>query len=346
MRITQISKQTLQVTMAMLASLGITLPPSWARRLAAPPAGAAADEWVSSADLDEMYQAAIRLSGKTDLGLLMASSPALARHSPFLMLVVHAPSFGEAVDNLIRFSALSQEDCELSIGTAAAPEHLVIRLSPNHTSHIGMVCRVDFLMQGLVHLIRQADGSGSSIAGIRLAFPPPPHAQAYRQHLGLAPQFDAPFHEIVLDRRLMGQAMPMADPVEYQHALSRAHIALAEQRKRRGLIHEVEALLMQSLPGPADSAELARQLGTTDRTLRRQLATLGTSYQAIRARCQQAQSCMLLAAGEHSIQQVASLVGFASVPAFYRAFRRWTGLAPGAWAEGLGQRPKAGFLAN
>lgn len=339
MRVTQISKQTLRVTMAMLAGLGIVLPPSWAQRLAPPSEGHVADEWVSSAELDEMYQAAVRLSGRTDLGLLMASSPALARHSPFLMLVVHAPSFGEALDNLLKFSALSQEDCELTIGPAADPEHLAIRLSPNHVSPLGMVCRADFLMQGLVHLIRQADGSGASIIGIRLAFPPPPHAPAYGQHLGLVPMFEAPSHELIVTRRLMSQAMPMADAVEYQHALARAHIALAEHKQRRGWIHEVEALLLQSLSTTTDSAELARQMGTTDRTLRRQLAMLGTSYQAIRAQCQQTQACHLLAAGEHSIQQVASMVGFVSVPAFYRAFKRWTGQAPGTWVKGLGNAP-------
>ena len=262
MRITQISRQTLQVTLAMLAGLGIALPPRWRQRLQPPAGQDARSGWVSSADLDEMYQAATRVSGKTELGLLMASTPALARHSPFLMLVLHAPDVGTALDNLLKFSALSQADCELSLGPASDPPHLAIRLMPHHVSHTGMVCRVDFLVQGLVQLIRQADASGRSIIAIRLAFEPPAHAHLYPQHLGLAPKFGAPCNEIVLTRSLLACPMPMADPLEYGHALSRAHIALAELKARRGLVREVEALLMRDLPGQHDCTAIARQMGT------------------------------------------------------------------------------------
>lgn len=328
MRVTRISRQTLLVTETMLAAIGIQLKDR--PRLQERTFGAAPDDWVSSTLLDEMYQAALHTTGRTELGLLMASSPAVARHGLFLMLVAHAPNLGQALGNLLTFSALSQETCELSV-TDADDSRLAIRLMPNHVSPWGMVCRVDFLMRGLVQLIRLADYQWQGIAGIRLAFPPPPHAHLYPQYLGRIPQFDAPFNEIVLDRHVMAYPMPMADPVQYSEVLARAHVALAELRIRRGLIGQVETMLLQNLSQPPDSAKMAALLRMTDRTLRRQLAALGTSYLTVLAQCQKTKACTLLASGEHSVQQVAGAIGFASLPAFYRAFRRWTGQTPAAW---------------
>lgn len=329
MRVTRISRQTLLVTETMLAAIGIQFQDS--QRLQAPALGSTPDDWVPSTLLDEMYQAALRISGRTELGLLMASSPAVARHGLFLTLVVHAPNLGQALGNLLKFAALSQEDCELSITEDAGDSRLAIRLTPNHVSPCGLVCRVDFLMQGLVQLIRLADYQWQGISSMSLAFPPPAHVHLYPQYFGLIPRFNAPFNEIVLDRGVMAYPMPMADPVQYSEALARAHLALAELKIRRGLVHQVETLILQSLSQPPVSARLAALLGMTDRTLRRQLAALGTSYLAVQAQCQKTKACALLASGEHSVQQVASAMGFASLPAFYRAFRRWTGQTPAAW---------------
>jgi AraC-like DNA-binding protein len=78
-------------------------------------------------------------------------------------------------------------------------------------------------------------------------------------------------------------------------------------------------------------SHVARQLGVGRRTLQRALTAEGTSYSAIAAAMRRAAAEQLLARGDLAICEVAHALGFAEVPAFYRAFTRWTGTTPGAF---------------
>jgi AraC-like DNA-binding protein len=77
--------------------------------------------------------------------------------------------------------------------------------------------------------------------------------------------------------------------------------------------------------------DAARHLGMSERTLRRQLSQLGTSYADLVQQTQQLLAERLLAEQRLSIKQVADELGFASVSTFHRAFRRWTGHTPAGW---------------
>jgi AraC-like DNA-binding protein len=75
-------------------------------------------------------------------------------------------------------------------------------------------------------------------------------------------------------------------------------------------------------------AELEVLCDLSARTLARKLQAQSVSYaQLVEVRRSAAAKC-LLTDGRHSIQEVASALGFADTPAFHKAFRRWTGLTP------------------
>ena len=79
-----------------------------------------------------------------------------------------------------------------------------------------------------------------------------------------------------------------------------------------------------------DAETVARQLGIGERTLRRRLATLQLSLSTLieQARCDLARDAL---AGVTPIKEIAARLGFSEPSAFYRAFKRWTGMAPGQY---------------
>lgn len=73
--------------------------------------------------------------------------------------------------------------------------------------------------------------------------------------------------------------------------------------------------------------EVAKAMGMSGRTLRRRLTSIGTSYQNELDHVRQE---LALSAMEEakSLASIAEGLGFNDSSAFYKAFRRWTGMTP------------------
>jgi AraC-like DNA-binding protein len=84
----------------------------------------------------------------------------------------------------------------------------------------------------------------------------------------------------------------------------------------------------------AHSAEgIAGLLNISARTLHRQLKDEGASLQALKddVRCERAKD--LLYRSSKPVKQVAALAGFRNEKSFVRAFKGWTGVAPGEFRK-------------
>jgi AraC-like DNA-binding protein len=72
---------------------------------------------------------------------------------------------------------------------------------------------------------------------------------------------------------------------------------------------------------------VAKRLGLTARSLQRRLKDENTSFNAVREDVRQQLSRRYLEEGL-SIAEISFLLGFSEPSAFFRAFKRWTGLTP------------------
>lgn len=90
--------------------------------------------------------------------------------------------------------------------------------------------------------------------------------------------------------------------------------------------------LSRRLPG-ADA--VSKRLGMSVSTLRRQLLDEGTSFQKLKDECRQAAAMQYLATNDLTYTEIAGLLGFDEVSAFFRAFRRWTGTTPTGYRASL-----------
>jgi AraC-like DNA-binding protein len=96
-----------------------------------------------------------------------------------------------------------------------------------------------------------------------------------------------------------------------------------------GLLQKVERQIVGRLPrGDAKAKVIAVELGISERTLTRQLAALGTSFNEVLDGLRKRLALEYVSDRELSLAEVAFLLGYANQPAFTLAFRRWTGKAP------------------
>nr|MCU0936969.1 helix-turn-helix domain-containing protein [Gammaproteobacteria bacterium] len=80
--------------------------------------------------------------------------------------------------------------------------------------------------------------------------------------------------------------------------------------------------------GTVSTKEVAYGLALAPRTLQRRLQEEGTTFQEVAdaVRKELAQQCVR--SGAYDFNETTYLTGFANLPAFYRAYKLWTGLTP------------------
>lgn len=101
----------------------------------------------------------------------------------------------------------------------------------------------------------------------------------------------------------------------------------------RRALAETEARLADDT---TDLPAIAAAACLTPRTLARRLnAELGMSWRQAQRQLRMIRAIEALADGDRAVTDVALSVGYASSSAFNAAFRDFTGLAPGAWRDGL-----------
>lgn len=109
---------------------------------------------------------------------------------------------------------------------------------------------------------------------------------------------------------------------------------LLRYRERDDTTERVRHILRRQLAHePPTLQAVSAELGLTPQTLRRHLAREGQAFRALRdgLRCEAA--IALLARPQLPLAEVARRLGFSEVSTFHRAFRSWTGQAPGRYRQ-------------
>jgi AraC-like DNA-binding protein len=93
----------------------------------------------------------------------------------------------------------------------------------------------------------------------------------------------------------------------------------------------LEYLAAQPLSAQADSNAAARWSGVSARSLRRKLEEEHTSFTRLLTEARSIAAKRMLEDPARSIGEITHALGFSETSAFYRAFKRWTGMTPAAY---------------
>ncbi len=84
---------------------------------------------------------------------------------------------------------------------------------------------------------------------------------------------------------------------------------------------------------PPSAEKVARTLNMSLSTLRRHLLEENTTFQEIKDECRKNSAIKYMSSPQLSINDVAELMGFVEPSAFFRSFKRWTGMTPGEYRQ-------------
>jgi AraC-like DNA-binding protein len=148
---------------------------------------------------------------------------------------------------------------------------------------------------------------------------------AYREVFGVEVEFGTR-DEIEIDRAMLDLRLASGDPLTVGVLESTAAQLVAAQAQDP-FLDRVRRAAADQLAVEPSLASIAKALGTSERTLRRQLEQHETSLRAVLDDVRRARADELLAAGS-PLKEIAFVLGFSEPSAFSRAYKRWTGKAP------------------
>ncbi|MEU1804961.1 AraC family transcriptional regulator [Streptomyces sp. NPDC019937] len=189
----------------------------------------------------------------------------------------------------------------------------------------------------------------------QFAHPAPPHADEYEQLFDCTPYFGGDRTAAGFEPRWLS-APVIQDEASLQALLRRAPDGLLGRSEYGTTVaQQVRHALAGGLRtggGPGghrpgrlpDLREVAARLAVSPATLRRRLDEEGTSFQRLKDQVRRDAALGSLRATGEPIEELAVRLGFSEGAAFHRAFRRWTGMTPGAYRlaygrTGEGERP-------
>jgi AraC-like DNA-binding protein len=94
-------------------------------------------------------------------------------------------------------------------------------------------------------------------------------------------RFEQPANQFIFDRHWMDKPAKLGNRTTYAAAVKLCDELLADLSLRTGVAGKIRASLLQDIATRPTFAAAAKQLGTTTRTLRRQLQQQGTSFREL-----------------------------------------------------------------
>jgi len=159
----------------------------------------------------------------------------------------------------------------------------------------------------------------------------PGHADAYRRVFGCDPKFGRCENAIGFAREVLDQPLSGGDDTLREVLFQRAEHALAAQRYATRFSVRVRALLREAELDKVDIRSVSKALTLSAPGLRRRLSAEDVTWSDLLDEARRERALEALARPETTIKELSDCLGFSEPSAFHRAFRRWTGMTPGAY---------------
>jgi AraC-like DNA-binding protein len=290
---------------------------------------------IAGSAVHRLWQVAEQLTGDSLLGLHVAERYRTGAISILGYVLLNCASAREALDRLARFAALMNDG--LRVQGVEEGEQVVVRLEavPGMDNFVQQDGRhvIETMAAGIVLTLRRM--TGAPFIPTQVAFR---HAAAgpvaeYHRVFGTLVRFGQALDCVAFSRREMDTRIPAADPSLLALFEGHARVQLADLERLGGASGRVARLIAARLAGSVPAMDdIASSLAMSGRQLQRTLREEGTTYQALLDQVRRDRALAQLRLPGTTATEVALLLGFSEASAFTRAFRRWTGETPGAYA--------------
>jgi len=285
---------------------------------------------VTTAQYFALMRALEELSGEPAIGVQLIERAETSVHPPSSLAAFYARDYRDGLERLARFKRLCTPEL---LNVSEADGACTITVDWVYATETEPAISVDVTFATLIELGRRSTGHLVRPRRVEFSRPGPkvPHYDAY---FGSPVQYGAPRNALVLDRTDLDRPFPGHNPELLEMLTPALGTALQELDAHATIAAQVLVVLKRSLPsGRPDVADVALQLGMSERTLQRRITEEGTNFRDLLVDARKDLGRRLLSDISVQVDEVAYLLGYQDVTSFYRAFREWEGISPSRWRE-------------
>jgi len=305
----------------------------------APPKG---DEHVAVVRYFEVWRRATALFDE-GFPLRVASMFRHEDNEIFGFLAMSCTTLGEAFDRTLQYSQLYTVGPRYEMDVDPRATRITWLPWPGDLGDAGYRAAMDYHVANMEQAIHQLGQAPPRPTAVRLRHAAPRDVARYAEFYGVTPQFGCPRYELVYPAGIRDIAVTTSNSRLRDYFDAECRRLTEMLGATTGIATQVRKALIGVMDGGDSGIEaLARRLGMSARSLQRRLADEQTSYNDLLAEVRAEFAKRYLARGTLTASEIAYLLGFTEPPAFFKAFKRWTGMTPREFqATGGGDRAPA-----
>lgn len=300
------------------------------------------EDVLAGLDLNcKIMESAMRLTGDPFLGLHIGQTTSPAILGMVGLLMESSPDLQTAFSNLEQYVRTVTKLYHFYTEVRGEEFNLYCEPIPAWNSLSPETARmsVDLSFSGTLHMVRLL--TGKTLYPLRLLsrYPRMRETKEYVRILKVEPAFSQPCNCITF--RMKDIRLPVIGHNPALNALFKELLAkeIAKTREQSTLAGEVRRLILQNFDTAIPQlSDVVRWMNVTPRTLQRKLQEEGVSFQHIAESVKSELAIDLLKDRSLTVNEVAYKLGYAEPSVFRRAFKKWTGASPGAYAKASAAR--------
>jgi AraC-like DNA-binding protein len=290
------------------------------------------DRRISYGQYLRIADAAIRLTGNPAIGFDFGSQARLAHWGVVGLAAMNGVTGGQALRVGLQYYRTFAPGWDLSVHVEGDMGHFVARETLPRGKLLPFA--TEAMLMTMQQLTTELVGRVLPVKEARFGYPRPPYAERYREFFAAETMsFDHAVTEILFDPKQMDIVIDGADPSMGTIAERYCAAEAARVTPTIGLLAEVRKVLERGLSPRPTLEDVARELRTSSRSLRRGLREMGTSFRALLDEATKVRAQELVRGHGDKLEHVAAELGFSDVRTFRRAFKRWTGRSPAAYRK-------------
>src|SRR5581483_3851402 len=278
----------------------------------------------------EILNKAARSTGDAAFGLHWGATRDPRYFGPLAYVLLNSPTIEAAVENAGRYAKVRNQASDWYC-THEGNRSFIRQSLQSVGDDWRRICRQssECFMTEALNILRMMVGSRWAPLEVQFAHDPPPRDSEHTRVFGAPVSFGHETNAFVVDPEFLKRDVPAADPYLYPTLKRYLDQVLEEMPPENGFLSSVrKAVADRMRNGDCRLATVAKRLGMTARTLQRTLKDHRTEFQVLLDDTRYHFAQNYLKDSQHTLTEVAFLLGYSELSAFNRAFKRWTGSTP------------------
>ena len=274
-----------------------------------------------------LFEEAALQTAEPGLGLSLSSSVGPEALGALGFLFLSSSSLGDALANLVRYTAAVQDATEQRVAVRGGLAHVTYQIRDDAIAPRAQ--DAEFSIGCTYRLIRSYVGPRLKLAEAHFEHSPLQPPKTYEAVFRCPVYFQQPTNGLVLAEEDLKLSSSVINAKLFPILEGQIRELISKKEAISGIAERVaDALSPAVLQRGASAAKVANDFNLSESTLHRRLKAEGTSFQAVLDQRRLALARRLLDDRQMTIADIAAFVGFSENAAFTRAFKRWTGVSP------------------